>query len=98
MTKYEKYKVRREKLLKIRQSKERKVRGMEEIENFTRGLNFLYFADGDEFDSLDKGWASYGHDEKGVVCCIAVGPTFGPLRIYGPNALKAFNRLEDCNE
>ena len=105
MSDYQKYKARRKKLLAIkaslstrqskRPSKKQKV-VIEEIENFTEGINYLNGIG--DWDSLQKCWGSYGPDEEGKVCCTVVGPTFGPLRIYGPNALKAFNRLGEGHE
>ena len=41
----------------------------------------------EEYNSLDKCYASYGGDFT------YVGPSFGPLTITGENALKAWNRV-----
>lgn len=41
----------------------------------------------EEYNSLDRCYASYDG------AFTYVGPTFGPLTIKGPNALKAWNRV-----
>lgn len=88
-----KYKIHREKILAIRKAKCREKTVDMETDFWTAALHYLNFADGDDFDSLDRCYISYGPDEDGVVCCTMVGPRHGPFRIYGPKALKAFNRL-----
>ena len=44
----------------------------------------------DEYNSLTGNYVSYGPGEL----FRAVGPTFGPLQITGPNAIIAYGRCE----
>ena len=45
-----------------------------------------------EYNSLDGCYASYNGDFT------YVGPSFGPLTITGPNALKAWNRVSQFDD